>query len=141
MADQEQERAQERLAGGPEHQLLEESFVPNRRRLPDTRQSITHKFSVNGMEGYAIVSYYAEDGRPAELFLKVAKEGSTLGGLMNVIGIQTSMLLQHGVPVKTIASKLKGTRFDPSGFTKNPDVKDATSLVDYVFRWMEHEFP
>ncbi|MDC0936426.1 hypothetical protein OAS39_09070 [Pirellulales bacterium] len=84
-----------------------------------------------------------EDGRPGEVFMKIAKEGSTLSGLMDTIGILTSMCLQHGVPIETLAGKLAHTYFEPSGHTKNPDpeLQVATSIVDYLFRWLEKSFP
>lgn len=109
-------------------------------RLPDTRRSVTHKFTVCGTEGYLMVGLY-EDGRPGELFLKIAKEGSTLNGLFNTIGILTSLGLQHGVPLSAMARKLAHMQFEPAGFTKNPDLPEATSLVDYIFRWLALHFP
>lgn len=111
-----------------------------RERLPDTRQSVVHKFSICGTEGYLIVGLY-DDGRPGEVFLKVAKEGSTLGGLMDGIGVLTSLGLQYGVPLEVMAKKLKNTQFEPNGFTKNADIKEASSILDYVFRWLEQNFP
>lgn len=121
---------------------LEKAAMPgiSRKRLPITRQSVTHKFSVLGTEGYLIVGLY-EDGRPGELFIKIAKEGSTLSGLFDTIGILTSLGLQWGVPMQDMIDKLKHTKFEPSGFTKNPAIGDASSLIDYIFRWLELEFP
>lgn len=118
---------------------LEGATLP-RRRLPDTRRSVTHKFSVSGTEGYLIVGLY-EDGRPGELFIKIAKEGSTLSGLFDSIGILTSLGLQHGVPLQIMIDKLKYTHFEPSGHSKNPAIGKASSLMDYIFRWLEIEFP
>ncbi|MDG2207584.1 MAG: vitamin B12-dependent ribonucleotide reductase [Pirellulales bacterium] len=112
---------------------------PRRERLPDTRQSITHKFSVDGHEGYLNVGLY-EDGRPGEVFITMAKEGSTIGGLMDSFGTAVSMSLQYGVPLEVLVNKFSHTRFDPMGFTKNPDVRYAKSLVDYIFRWMGCQF-
>ncbi len=112
---------------------------PYRRRLPDTRYSITHKFSVAGHEGYLTVGLY-EEGTPGELFITMAKEGSTVGGLMDVIGTQTSMALQYGVPVKTLCDKFRHARFEPSGMTSNPDIPFAKSLIDYIFTWIEERF-
>lgn len=109
--------------------------APQRKRLPHTRDSITHKFSISGHEGYIIVGIY-EDGRPGEIFLKMGKEGSTLGGLLDTIGILTSIALQHGVPLDVIVDKLSHTRFEPSGFTKDVKIREASSIVDYVFRWL-----
>jgi len=108
---------------------------PRRERLPDTRQSITHKFSVSGHEGYITVGLYP-DGRPGELFITMAKEGSTIGGLMDCFGTAVSMSLQYGVPLEVYVNKFSHTRFEPMGFTKNPDVKIAKSIVDYIFRWL-----
>ncbi|MEC7501721.1 MAG: vitamin B12-dependent ribonucleotide reductase [Planctomycetota bacterium] len=112
---------------------------PRRERLPDTRQSITHKFSVDGHEGYLNVGLY-EDGRPGEVFITMAKEGSTIGGLMDSFGTAVSMSLQYGVPMEVLVNKFSHTRFDPMGFTKNPDIRYAKSLVDYIFRWMGCQF-
>jgi ribonucleoside-diphosphate reductase alpha chain len=112
---------------------------PFRRRLPDTRDSITHKFSVTGHEGYLTVGLY-EDGQPGELFITMAKEGSTVGGLMDVIGTCTSMALQYGVPLITLVDKFRHARFEPSGMTSNRDIPFAKSLIDYIFCWMGCQF-
>jgi len=112
---------------------------PFRRRLPDTRQSITHKFSVTGHEGYLTVGLY-EDGQPGELFITMAKEGSTVGGLMDVIGTCTSMALQYGVPLFTLVDKFRHARFEPSGMTSNRDIPFAKSLIDYIFCWLGCQF-
>ncbi len=109
--------------------------APRRERLPDTRQSITHKFSVSGHEGYITVGLYP-DGRPGELFITMAKEGSTVGGLMDCFGTAVSMSLQYGVPLEVYVNKFSHTRFEPMGFTKNPDIRIAKSIVDYIFRWL-----
>ncbi len=106
-----------------------------RERLPDTRQSITHKFNISGHEGYITVGLYP-DGRPGELFITMAKEGSTIGGLMDCFGTAVSMSLQYGVPLEVYVNKFSHTRFEPWGYTKNPDIKIAKSLVDYIFRWL-----
>jgi ribonucleoside-diphosphate reductase alpha chain len=108
---------------------------PLRRRLSNTRKSITHKFEIAGHEGYLTVGLY-EDGSPGELFITMAKEGSTIGGLMDAFGTAISICLQYGVDVKTLVNKFVHTRFEPSGFTKNPDIPIAKSLMDYIFRWM-----
>jgi len=113
--------------------------APRRERLADTRQSLTHKFSVQGHEGYLNVGLY-DDGRPGELFITMAKEGSTIGGLMDSFGTAISMSLQYGVPLEVLVNKFSHTRFDPMGFTKNPDIRYAKSVVDYIFRWMGCEF-
>jgi ribonucleoside-diphosphate reductase alpha chain len=112
---------------------------PFRRRLPDTRQSITHKFSVAGHEGYLTVGLY-EDGQPGEVFITMAKEGSTVGGLMDVIGTCTSMALQYGVPLITLVDKFRHARFEPSGMTSNRDIPFAKSLIDYIFCWLGCQF-
>jgi ribonucleoside-diphosphate reductase alpha chain len=112
---------------------------PLRRRLPDTRAAINHKFDIAGHEGYLTVGLF-EDGRPGELFVTMAKEGSTIGGLMDTIGTLTSMSLQYGVPLETLLKKFAHQRFEPSGFTKNPEIRNASSIIDYVFRWLAFNF-
>ncbi len=113
--------------------------APRRERLPDTRQSITHKFNVAGHEGYITVGLY-DDGRPGEVFLTMAKEGSTVGGLMDAFGTAISMSLQYGVPLEVYVNKFSHTRFEPMGYTKNPDIRIAKSIVDYIFRWLGMTF-
>jgi len=108
---------------------------PRRERLPDTRQSVTHKFSVSGHEGYITVGLYP-DGRPGEMFITMAKEGSTVGGMMDCFGTSISMGLQYGVPLEVYVEKFSHTRFEPMGYTKNPDIRLAKSIVDYIFRWL-----
>lgn len=108
---------------------------PRRERLPDTRQSMTHKFNIGGHKGYITVGLFP-DGRPGELFVTMAKEGSTIGGLMDAIGTSISIGLQYGVPIEIFVKKFEHSRFDPSGFTKNPDIPMAKSVVDYLFRWL-----
>jgi ribonucleoside-diphosphate reductase alpha chain len=110
-----------------------------RRRLPDTRHSMTHKFNVAGHEGYLTVGLY-EDGQPGELFITMAKEGSTIGGLMDSLGTATSVSLQYGVPVESLVKKFTHQRFEPAGMTTNRDIPFAKSLVDYIFRWMGMQF-
>ncbi len=112
---------------------------PLRRRLSDTRTAITHKFDIAGHEGYLTVGLF-EDGQPGELFITMAKEGSTIGGLMDGIGTLTSMALQYGVPLDALSRKFAHQRFEPSGYTKNPDIRNASSITDYVFRWMAMQF-
>ncbi len=112
---------------------------PVRRRLPATRQSITHKFSVGGHEGYITVGLF-EDGLPGELFITMAKEGSTVGGLMDTIGTLTSMSLQYGVPLVALMDKFTHMRFEPSGWTGDRDIPHAKSVVDYIFRWLGMQF-
>jgi ribonucleoside-diphosphate reductase alpha chain len=110
-----------------------------RRRLPDERKSITHKFDIQGHEGYLTVGMF-EDGQPGELFVTMAKEGSTISGLMDAFATQTSYALQFGVPVKFMVDKFSHMRFEPSGFTKNKEIPIAKSIVDYIFRWMASHF-
>ena len=119
--------------------LRAESGKPLRRRLTDTRQALTHKFDIAGHEGYLTVGLF-DNGQPGELFVTMAKEGSTIGGLMDTIGTLTSMSLQYGVPLETLLKKFAHQRFEPSGFTKNPDIRNASSIIDYVFRWMAIQF-
>ncbi|MBI2927912.1 MAG: vitamin B12-dependent ribonucleotide reductase [Verrucomicrobia bacterium] len=119
--------------------LRAQAGQPLRRRLPETRTAITHKFDIAGHEGYLTVGLF-EDGQPGELFITMAKEGSTIGGLMDCIGTLTSMSLQYGVPLEALAKKFAHQRFEPSGFTKNPHIRNASSIIDYVFRWMALQF-
>ncbi|MEQ9206697.1 MAG: adenosylcobalamin-dependent ribonucleoside-diphosphate reductase [Phycisphaerales bacterium] len=112
---------------------------PMRRRLPETRNSLTHKFNVAGHEGYLTVGCY-EDGMPGELFITMAKEGSTIGGLMDSLGTSTSVALQYGVPLESLVRKFTHQRFEPAGMTTNRDIPFAKSLVDYIFRWLGMEF-
>jgi ribonucleoside-diphosphate reductase alpha chain len=112
---------------------------PIRHRMSNTRMSLTHKFEIAGHEGYITVGLY-EDGQPGELFIHMAKEGSTIGGLMDTVGTLTSVALQYGVPLESLVKKFAYQRFEPSGFTKNPDIRNATSITDYVFRWLGCQF-
>jgi ribonucleoside-diphosphate reductase alpha chain len=112
---------------------------PARRRLPDERASITHKFDIAGHEGYITVGLY-EDGQPGELFLVMAKEGSTISGFADAFAQAISYALQYGVPLQDLVDKFSHVRFEPSGMTKNPDVRFAKSIVDYIFRWMATKF-
>ena len=112
---------------------------PLRRRLPDTRNAITHKFDVAGHEGYVTVGLY-EDGTPGEVFITMAKEGSTIGGLMDTIATLVSVSLQYGVPVESLVRKFEHVRFEPSGMTRNKEIPFAKSLTDYIFRWLAMEF-
>ncbi len=120
--------------------LRAESGKPLRRRLTDTRTAVTHKFDIAGHEGYLTVGLFERDGQPGELFITMAKEGSTIGGLMDAIGTLTSMALQYGVPLEALVRKFAHQRFEPSGFTKNPEIRNAASITDYVFRWMALQF-
>jgi ribonucleoside-diphosphate reductase alpha chain len=119
--------------------LRSQQGLPLRRRLPETRQAVTHKFDIAGHEGYLTVGLF-DDGQPGELFITMAKEGSTIGGLMDSVGALTSMALQYGVPLEALVKKFAHQRFEPSGFTKNPEIRNASSIMDYVFRWMGFQF-
>jgi ribonucleoside-diphosphate reductase alpha chain len=110
-----------------------------RRRLPDERRSITHKFSIGGHEGYMTVGMY-DDGTPGELFVTMAKEGSVVSGLMDSFATGVSMALQSGVPLRVLCDKFSHTRYEPSGFTGNPDIPIAKSITDYIFRWLSLKF-
>jgi ribonucleoside-diphosphate reductase alpha chain len=112
---------------------------PQRRKLPDERQAITHKFDVAGHEGYITVGLF-EDGTPGEIFLVMAKEGSTISGFADAFAQAISYALQYGVPLQTLVDKFSHSRFEPSGMTKNPEVRFAKSIVDYIFRWMATKF-
>ncbi len=115
-------------------ELEEARRGPHRRRLSDTRQSITHKFSLSGHEGYISIGMY-DDGTPGEMFLKMAKQGSTVSGLVDTIAVLTSLALQYGVSHETLARKFQHSRPQPSGHTINPDIRVASSISDYVFTW------
>ncbi|HZU77474.1 MAG TPA: hypothetical protein VFA70_11970, partial [Dehalococcoidia bacterium] len=119
--------------------VVAEPARPRRERLPDERQSLTHKFTLGDQEGYITVGLY-DDGRPGEVFIKVSKQGSTVSGLMDTIALLTSISLQYGVPLSTLSEKLKNTRFEPSGMTRNAQIPHATSMVDYIFRYLEQKF-
>jgi ribonucleoside-diphosphate reductase alpha chain len=129
----------------PDHTRVIEKIVervverPLRRRLPDTRNAITHKFDISGHEGYITVGLY-EDGTPGEVFITMSKEGSTIGGLMDTIATLVSVSLQYGVPVKSLVRKFEHVRFEPSGMTRNQEIPFAKSPVDYIFRWLAMEF-
>jgi ribonucleoside-diphosphate reductase alpha chain len=112
---------------------------PLRRRLPDERQSITHKFSIAGHEGYITVGMF-EDGMPGEVFITMSKEGSTISGMMDSFATSISIALQYGVPLKVLVDKFSHARFEPSGFTNNPEIPIAKSISDYIFRWLGLKF-
>jgi ribonucleoside-diphosphate reductase alpha chain len=118
----------------------QELFVRTRRhKLPRERRSITHKFTIGGHEGYLTVGMY-EDGAPGEIFIKMAKEGSTLSGIMDGFALSVSIALQYGVPLKALVDKFANTRFEPSGFTGNPEIPYARSILDYIARWLARKF-
>ena len=129
-ATNEETSQQEDLSGPP---------AANRHRLPDERAGITHHFSIAGHEGYLTVGLYP-NGQPGEIFIRMAKEGSTIAGLMECFGTVVSVSLQHGVPLKVLCDKLSHTRFEPSGWTGNQELGYAKSIADYLFRWMELRF-
>jgi ribonucleoside-diphosphate reductase alpha chain len=112
---------------------------PARRRLPDERQAITHKFSVAGHDGYLTVGMY-DDGSPGEIFVVMAKQGSVVSGLMDTVATSISLALQYGVPLRVLVDKFSHSRFEPSGFTNNPQIPIAKSIVDYIFRWLGQKF-
>ncbi len=116
-----------------------EAGKPHRRRLPAERTAVTHKFDIAGHEGYITVGLYP-DGQPGEIFLKMAKEGSTVSGLMDSFATTVSVALQYGVPLRDLVNKFAHVRFEPSGFTGNSEIPIAKSLVDYIFRWMGSRF-
>jgi len=129
------------VAAAPAEEKIVEKIVyrPVRRKLPDERQSLTHKFSIGGHEGYLTVGLY-EDGSPGELFVTMAKEGSTISGLMDSFATAVSYALQYGVPLKFFVDKFSHVRFEPSGWTGNPTVPYAKSIMDYIFRWLGAKF-
>lgn len=127
---------QEKETAKPEVQIVTE---PYRRTLPDTRNSVTHKFSIGGSEGYFTVGQF-EDGAPGEVFIQMAKAGSTINGLMDSIGVLLSLSLQYGVPLETLVKKFAHVRFEPEGMTRNRDIPMAKSVMDYLARWIGMEF-
>ena len=116
-----------------------EALKPHRRRLPAERTAVTHKFEISGHEGYITVGLYP-DGQPGEIFLKMAKEGSTVSGLMDTYATAISLALQYGVPLRDLVNKFAHVRFEPSGFTGNSEIPIAKSTVDYIFRWLGSRF-
>ncbi len=112
---------------------------PLRNKLPDERKSITHKFDIAGHEGYITAGMY-EDGQPGEIFITMSKEGSTISGLMDSFATAVSMAMQYGVPLRVLVDKFSHMRFEPSGFTRNPDIPMAKSIMDYIFRWLATKF-
>jgi ribonucleoside-diphosphate reductase alpha chain len=127
------------LKGTAETQVTNSSRPATRRRLPDERHSLTHHFSIGGQEGYVTVGLN-EDGMPGEMFIRMAKEGSTVSGLMDSFATAVSLALQYGVPLQVLCDKFSHTRFEPSGWSGNPRIGYAKSLMDYLFRWLELRF-
>ncbi|MDH5201546.1 MAG: vitamin B12-dependent ribonucleotide reductase, partial [Candidatus Bathyarchaeota archaeon] len=124
---------------GPGQQISAPEAKPVRRRLPATRRSITHKFSIEGHEGYITVGMY-DDGSPGEIFVTMAKEGSTISGMMDAFATSISLTFQYGVPLADLVHKFSHMRFEPSGRTENREIPVAQSVVDYIFRWMASQF-
>ncbi|MGH7931861.1 MAG: vitamin B12-dependent ribonucleotide reductase, partial [Candidatus Binataceae bacterium] len=116
-----------------------DEFRPRRRKLPDERNSITHKFDIAGHEGYITVGMY-EDRTPGEIFVSMSKQGSTISGLMDAFATAISYALQYGVPLQFLVDKFAHMRFEPSGFSKNPQIPYAKSIIDYLFRWLASKF-
>lgn len=114
-------------------------MVVARRTLPATRQSLTHKFSVDNHEGYLTVGLY-DDGRPGEIFIKISKEGSALSGMCQAFCRAFSLALQMGLPLEEFTARFRGMRFEPMGPTSNPDIPDAQSIVDYIARYLDQQF-
>jgi ribonucleoside-diphosphate reductase alpha chain len=129
----------ERQSLAPSLQPPAPSTRPYRRKLADERRAITHKFSIGGHEGYLTVGLY-EEGLPGEVFITMAKEGSTISGLMDSFATAISLALQYGVPLKVLCDKFSHSRFEPSGWTPNPDIRVAKSVMDYIFRWLAIKF-
>jgi ribonucleoside-diphosphate reductase alpha chain len=125
--------------GAPASVLSTDEFRPHRRKLSDERRSITHKFDIAGHEGYITVGMY-EDGNPGEIFVSMSKQGSTISGLMDSFATAISYALQYGVPLQFLVDKFAHMRFEPSGFTKNPQIPYAKSIIDYLFRWLASKF-
>lgn len=113
--------------------------MSERRKMPQDRQALTHKFRIASHEGYVTVGLF-EDGTPGEVFITMSKEGSTLRGLMDSFAIMVSLALQYGMPLESLVKKFKDSRFEPSGFTDNKEIPEASSIMDYVFRWLELKF-
>ena len=112
---------------------------PSRRHLPEERYSITHKFRIGGEKAYLIIGLFP-DNSPGEVFIRIAKEGSTLSGALDSFAVMVSMALQHGIPLETMVRKFRGVHFEPFGVTGNKEIPMASSIVDYIFRWMEMRF-
>jgi len=107
--------------------------------LPQTRRSVTHKFAINGHEGYLSIGLF-DDGRPGEIFIKMSKEGSTLSGLIQGFCRAFSLCLQHGLPIDEACERFRGMRFEPMGATSNPEIPECSSILDYVARYLQSEF-
>jgi ribonucleoside-diphosphate reductase alpha chain len=132
-------RAQVLSTSNQETRDTKQDAQPVRRRLPATRTSLTHKFSIEGHEGYITAGCY-EDGTPGEIFVTMAKEGSTLSGMLDAFATSISLTLQYGVPLRDMVNKFSHMRFEPSGRTENSEIPVAQSIVDYIFRWLASTF-
>ena len=110
-----------------------------RRRLPNERKSITHKFRIADAKGYITVGLY-EDGKPGELFINISKEGTSISGTMNCFATMVSIALQHGVPMQDLIKKFSNVAFEPAGMTENPEIPMASSVIDYIFKWLGRKF-
>jgi ribonucleoside-diphosphate reductase alpha chain len=139
--DTEEEQLEAGIQAAADHAVAAAAPTPlqTRRKLPDERQSITHKFSIAGHKGYITVGLY-DDGKPGEIFITMAKQGTTLSGLIDAFATAVSIALQYGVPLEVLVNKFSHVRFEPSGMTNNPNVRIAKSIVDYIFRWMGMKF-
>ncbi|MFW0837413.1 MAG: vitamin B12-dependent ribonucleotide reductase [Candidatus Komeilibacteria bacterium] len=129
----------EKEGGKKETVKTESEFKPRRRRLPDEREAITHSYRIGNHKGYITVGLY-EDNTPGEIFISAAKEGSVISGLLDSFALSISMALQYGVPLKVLVNKFVHSRFEPSGYTNNPEIRIAKSIVDYIFRWLAQKF-
>jgi ribonucleoside-diphosphate reductase alpha chain len=112
---------------------------PMRKKLANTRDAVVHRFDISGFDGYLTVGMY-DDGTPGEIFIAASKEGATMGGLLDSFAIAVSFALQHGVPLESLIEKFRDTTFQPNGFTNEPQVPMCSSIVDYIFRWLEKNF-
>jgi len=121
------------------HANMPDTLAAQRRSLPNTRESVTHKFAIMGHEGYLTIGLF-EDGKPGEVFIKMAKEGSTLSGLIQGYSRALSLALQYGLPTEEAVRRFKGMRFEPMGSTNNPEIPEAMSIIDYVARYLEVHF-
>jgi ribonucleoside-diphosphate reductase alpha chain len=132
---------QDKNKGAEKAEKIKEQVVykPLRRRLPEERQAMIHKFSIAQNEGYLMVGLY-DDGMPGEIFVVMSKEGSTISGLMDAFSTSISLALQYGVPLKVLVNKFTHTRFEPAGMTTNQEIRFAKSVVDYIFRWLGLKF-
>ncbi len=123
----------------PLPQSSSDLYTARRRRLPDERRSITHKFEIANHQGYITVGLY-EDGAPGEIFLRMGRESGAISGIVDAFAVSISLALQYGMPLKILVAKYAHMKFDPAGATKNPNIPQASSIVDYIFRWLSLKF-